>query len=322
MGHSQRENIGKLLKYETPFFEKGDLNSLDTQIVSEYEGKTKAFVKIQEGCNFRCSYCIIPLVRGSARSQDESLILEQVQTLAKNGYGEIVLTGTNIGSYGKDKNTTLGTLLQKIGKIHGIRRVRLGSIEPVQIDESFKEVLSESWLERHLHIAIQHSHKEMLKIMQRRNKLDSDLELFLELRERGFALGTDYILGHPGESEQIWEAEYENLKKFPLTHVHAFTYSKRDGSPSALMDAQVSGVVAKERLKMVEELVGVKNFEFRLEHKNRPLEGLVEERNGEYLSGYDQFYNKCKIKTELDLTKEWVRVEKYEVREEQNEGFI
>ena len=76
LGHSQRENIGKLLKYETPFFEKGDLNSLDTQIVSEYEGKTKAFVKIQEGCNFRCSYCIIPLVRGSARSQDESLILE------------------------------------------------------------------------------------------------------------------------------------------------------------------------------------------------------------------------------------------------------
>ncbi|MBV5279573.1 MAG: tRNA (N(6)-L-threonylcarbamoyladenosine(37)-C(2))-methylthiotransferase MtaB [Campylobacteraceae bacterium] len=316
-GHSEKEHINALLKSEERFVKMGDLTSLDTSIVHEYTGKTKAFIKIQEGCNFRCSYCIIPFVRGDARSQDEAKILEQIEKLALNGYGEFVLTGTNIGSYGKDKNSSLGRLVQKIGAMRGVRRVRLGSIEPIQIDESFREILKEPWMERHLHIALQHTSQKMLEIMKRRNNVKKDFELFSELSELGYALGTDFITGHPGESEAIWNEAYANFEKFPLTHLHAFTYSKRDGTPSALMSDQIKGDVAKERLKAIEALVEQKNFDFRRNHQH-PLEVLIEEQKEGYYVGYDQYYNKVLVKTNRDILKEWITLTTYETKMEAN----
>ncbi|WP_263832949.1 tRNA (N(6)-L-threonylcarbamoyladenosine(37)-C(2))-methylthiotransferase MtaB [Sulfurospirillum oryzae] len=318
MGHSEKAHINTLLKQERPFYEIGDLTSLDETIVHEYTGKTKAFIKIQEGCNFRCSYCIIPYVRGNARSQDESKIIEQVQKLALNGYGEFVLTGTNIGSYGKDKGSSLGKLVQQLGSIRGVRRIRLGSIEPVQIDESFREILSEPWLERHLHVALQHTSERMLELMRRRNNVKRDLELFQELSEKGFALGTDYITGHPGESEAIWQEAYSTLEQFPLTHLHAFTYSKRDGTPSSTMKPEVKGDVAKERLKSIEALVESKNITFRQKNNAIPLNVLVEEYKDDRYIGYDQFFNKVIIQSKRDLLKEWVSIEHYEIKQEAN----
>ena len=318
MGHSEKEHINSLLKNEIPFFQIGDLTSLDETIVEEYAGKTKAFIKIQEGCNFRCSYCIIPYVRGNARSQDEAKIIEQVSKLALNGYGEFVLTGTNIGSYGRDKGSSLGKLVQRLGAIRGVRRIRLGSIEPVQIDESFREILSEPWLERHLHVALQHTSKTMLELMRRRNHVERDLELFLELSEKGFALGTDFITGHPGESEAIWEEAYRTLEQFPLTHLHAFTYSKRDGTPSSTMKPEIKGDVAKERLKSIEALIEAKNLAFRQKKHATPLEVLVEEEKKGLFSGYDQFFNKVLIHSQRDLLKEWVKIEAYDVQKEAN----
>jgi len=322
LGHSERENIQSLLSRPAPFFEAGDLTSIDQKIVSEYEGKTKAFVKIQEGCDFRCSYCIIPLVRGNARSQEEEVILSQVKTLAKNGYGEVVLTGTNIGSYGKDKGSSLGRLVGKIGAVSGIRRVRLGSIEPVQIDASFREILGEPWLERHLHVALQHTSPQMLRLMRRRNTIEKDTELFWELREKGFALGTDFITGHPGETPEIWEDAYRRLEALPLTHLHCFTYSKRDGTPSSTMKPQIAGDVAKERLKQVTALVEAKNFAFRKANVGVVLEVLVEEKEGNVCAGYDQFYNRVKIHTTKDLTKEWVSLTRHEAKETHNEAIF
>lgn len=318
MGHSEKGQINTLLKQETPFYQIGDLTSLDETIVHEYTGKTKAFIKIQEGCNFRCSYCIIPYVRGNARSQDEAKIIEQVQKLALNGYGEFVLTGTNIGSYGKDKGSSLGKLVQRLGSIRGVRRIRLGSIEPVQIDESFREILGEPWLERHLHVALQHTSERMLELMRRRNNVKRDLELFQELSEKGFALGTDYITGHPGESEAIWQEAYTTLEQFPLTHLHAFTYSKRDGTPSSTMKPEVKGDVAKERLKSIESLVESKNITFRQKNNAIPLNVLVEEHKDDHFIGYDQFFNKVIIQSERDLLKEWVTIEKYAIKQEAN----
>ncbi len=322
MGHSEKEHINALLQQENPFFQIGDLTSLDQTIVEEYAGKTKAFIKIQEGCNFRCAYCIIPYVRGNARSQDEEKIVEQVMKLAANGYGEFVLTGTNIGSYGKDKESSLGSLVQKLGKIRGVRRIRLGSIEPIQIDASFREILAEPWLERHLHIALQHTSEYMLNLMRRRNHVAQDLELFCELSERGFALGTDFITGHPGESEAIWTEAYAMLEKFPLTHVHAFTYSKRDKTPSASMKPFIQGDIAKERLKAIEALVEKKNFDFRKRHRKSSLEVLVEEYHDNIFSGYDQFFNKVLIHSTRDLLKEWVRIDTYEIQKEVNVAYF
>ena len=321
LGASKKSDLNELLKQEKPFFELGNLNSVDKNIVTNYENHTKAFIKIQEGCNFNCSYCIIPSVRGRARSMDEAMILKEARILAQNGYNELVLTGTNIGSYGKDTNSSLGKLLANLGKISGIRRIRLGSIEPSQIDESFREILKEEWLERHLHIALQHTSEAMLKIMRRRNNAFSDLELFNELSSLGFALGTDYIVGHPGESEEIWAEAVENFKKFPITHLHAFVYSPRRDTHSATLKSDVSGDVAKARLKVLQGIAFKNNENFRKNH-NGALKILVEQKNGDFYEGFDQFYNKAKISSQKDITKEWLEVSEYEIKPDANYAKI
>ncbi len=313
LGASKKSDLNELLKQEKPFFELGNLNSVDKNIVTNYENHTKAFIKIQEGCNFSCSYCIIPSVRGKARSMDEAMILKEARILAQNGYNELVLTGTNIGSYGKDTNSSLGKLLANLGKISGIRRIRLGSIEPSQIDESFREILKEEWLERHLHIALQHTSQKMLSIMRRRNSALRDLELFCELAERGFALGTDFIVAHPGESEELWLEAVENFKKFPLTHLHAFIFSPRQGTASASLKGRIDGKTAKARLKMLQNITALNNYKFRLSHKV-PLNVLIERKNGEFYEGYDQFYDKIWIKSDEDLSKKWMEIRDYEVK--------
>ena len=321
LGASKKSDLNELLKQEKPFFELGNLNSVDKNIVTNYENHTKAFIKIQEGCNFNCSYCIIPSVRGRARSMDEAMILKEARILAQNGYNELVLTGTNIGSYGKDTNSSLGKLLANLGKISGIRRIRLGSIEPSQIDESFREILKEEWLECHLHIALQHTSQAMLKIMRRRNNAFSDLELFNELSSLGFALGTDYIVGHPGESDEIWAEAVENFKKFPITHLHAFVYSPRRDTHSATLKSDVSGDVAKSRLKILQGIALQNNENFRKKH-NVALKILVEQKNGDFYEGFDQFYNKAKISSQNDITKEWLEVSEYEIKPDANYAKI
>ena len=316
----EKQNIDEFLSRQTKFISINQQNKIDKNIVTHFENHAKAFIKIQEGCDFNCSYCIIPSVRGRARSLDETMILKEAQNLIKNGFNELILTGTNIGSYGKDTGSNLGKLLQKIGRISGLKRVRLGSIEPSQIDESFREVLKESWIERHLHIALQHTSQKMLTIMRRRNRAFRDIELFGELANLGFALGTDYIVGHPGESDEIWAEALENFKKFRITHIHAFIYSPRDGTLSAKMGAGINGAIAKTRLKTLQNIVFLNNFQFRqnLRKNSVNLDVLIERKNGEYFEGYDQFYNKTLIKSDKNLTKKWVEIKDYNVETNAN----
>ncbi|QOG13123.1 tRNA (N(6)-L-threonylcarbamoyladenosine(37)-C(2))-methylthiotransferase MtaB [Arcobacter sp. FWKO B] len=317
-GHSLKEEINEILKSEQRVFEPGNLEHIDKTIVSEFVGKSRAFIKIQEGCDFRCSYCIIPYVRGDARSYDMKLILEQISTLTQNGFGEFILTGTNIGSYGKkDKNTSLALLLKEIFKIKGVRRVRLGSVEPIQIDDEFKELLNEPQMAKHLHIALQHTSKDMLRIMNRRNKVLDDLALFEYIAEHGYAIGTDFIVGHPGESDELWAEAMQNLQKFPLTHVHAFTYSKRDGTPSSTMKDIVKGDIAKIRYNELTTIIENKNYNFR-KNITQPLSVLVEQQKDGIFLGYDQFYNQIKIFSSTDLVGDWVEIRDYEIQRENN----
>jgi threonylcarbamoyladenosine tRNA methylthiotransferase MtaB len=316
-GHSEKEKINELLQKEERFFDAGDLEHIDDTIVEEFIGKSRAFIKIQEGCDFRCSYCIIPYVRGDARSYKEDKILEQITTLASNGFGEFILTGTNVGSYGKKQHTSLAKLLKKISMIKGVRRVRLGSVEPIQIDDEFKEIINESFMAKHLHIALQHTSKKMLEIMNRRNKVLSDLELFEFLRDNGYALGTDFIVGHPGETDELWKEAMENLHKFPLTHVHGFTYSKRDGTPSATMGGQIRGDVAKIRYNELISIIEEKNYQFR-KNNTKPLEVLIESfKDGRYI-GLDQYFNQIEIESSVDLVGDWIFIEDYEARSDKN----
>ncbi|WP_086242924.1 tRNA (N(6)-L-threonylcarbamoyladenosine(37)-C(2))-methylthiotransferase MtaB [Campylobacter devanensis] len=323
LGASNKSKIDEMLGKSEPFYELGDLNFIDKNIVSNYENHTKAFIKIQEGCDFACSYCIIPSVRGFSRSIDEDIILKEAKILASNGYSEIVLTGTNIGSYGKGVGTSLGRLVAHLGKINGIKRIRLGSIEPSQIDESFREILHEPWLERHLHIALQHTSQQMLTIMNRRNRALRDLDLFCELSSMGFALGTDFIVGHPGETPQIWNEAIENFNKFPLTHIHAFIFSPRNGTKSATMPMDVDSQIAKERLKTLQNIVAQNNLKFRQNNADRPLDVLVEKQsNGDIYEGWDQYYNKIKIKSSKNIAKEWIHITDYEIMQEFNYAQI
>ncbi len=316
-GHSKKEEINELLLKEERFFDAGDLKHLDSTIVEEFIGKSRAFIKVQEGCDFRCSYCIIPYVRGDARSYKEDKILEQIRTLANNGFGEFILTGTNVGSYGKKQHTSLAKLLKKISLIKGVRRIRLGSVEPIQIDDEFKEIINEPFMSKHMHIALQHTSIEMLSIMNRRNKVLKDLELFEFLSSNSYALGTDFIVGHPGETDKLWNEAMINLQKFPLTHIHAFTYSKRDGTPSAQMKAQVRGDVAKIRYNELIKIIENKNFSFRL-NNTKPLEILIQEyKNGSYI-GLDQYFNKIEVQSEVDLVGDWIFINDYKVKANTN----
>jgi MiaB-like tRNA modifying enzyme len=320
-GQSEKQKIDTLLAKEKPFYELGDLNHIDDMVVDEFIGKSRAFIKIQEGCNFRCSYCIIPYVRGDARSMDEGRILEQISRLASNGFGEFILTGTNVGSYGQETKTSLAKLMKKMSQVRGVRRIRLGSVEPIQITDEFKEIINEPWMEKHMHIALQHTSPKMLKIMNRRNVYKQDRELFEFLADKGYAIGTDFITGHPGESEELWKEAMLNAADLPLTHIHAFSYSKRDGTPSATMKPEVNGRVAKERLHELQELIDSKNFAFR-EKFSGDLDVLIESYKDGFYHGLDQHFNKILVASDEDLVGNWININKYEVKKEFNYARI
>jgi threonylcarbamoyladenosine tRNA methylthiotransferase MtaB len=317
MGHSEKEKINEILKHDKPFYQIGDLQHIDSTIVEEFVGKSRAFIKIQEGCDFRCSYCIIPSVRGNARSHKEADIVEQVTRLAGNGFGEFILTGTNVGSYGQDQNSSMAKLLKKLSHIRGVRRIRIGSLEPIQIDDEFKELLSEPWMAKHLHIALQHTSDRMLELMNRRNRFESDIKLFQEIAEKGYALGTDYIVGHPGEGEKEWAEAIARVKELPLTHIHAFTYSKRNSTPSATMKPEIRGDIAKARHRELTKIIQAKNYLFRQEH-NSNLEVLLESGKEGIYQGFDQYFNKVMVKSDEDLSSNWVLLNDVEVKSEGN----
>lgn len=322
-GHSTKENINDFLQKKENFFYYDDkLNDLhlDSTIINEFIGKSRAFLKIQEGCNFACSYCVIPSVRGRARSVNKDKILEQVRALKDSGISEIVLTGTNVGSYGKENGSNIAKLIKAISNVNGIKRIRIGSLEPSQIEEEFLEVLESEFLEKHLHIALQHTNNSMLKIMNRINRFESDFLLLEKIAKKGFAIGTDYIIGHPGESESIWERAFINAKNLPLTHIHPFVYSVRNNTPSASMSGRVNGDVSKKRLHQLNALIKAKNLSFRkkIRSKNKPLNILIESyQNGVY-QGLDEYFNKIKIYSNVPITSKWFSTKDYSVQDEVN----
>ena len=227
------------------------------------------------------------------------------------------MTGTNVGSYGEDQNSSMAKLLKKMSMIRGVRRIRIGSLEPIQIDDEFKELLSEPWMAKHLHIALQHTSDKMLKLMNRRNEFHSDRELLEEIASKGYGIGTDYIVGHPGEDTDEWREAIERLKSLPLTHVHAFSYSKRDNTPSALMRPEIKGNIAKERHRELTSIIKEKNYQFRKEH-SKNLEVLIENGREGIYHGYDQYFNKIEVRSDEDLSSNWITIREAMVDNDKN----
>ena len=325
-GHSKKGQIQTLLKSQNPFFAPNDLSAVDNIALKTLTGRTRAFIKVQEGCDFKCSYCIIPQVRGKARSLNRNLILEQIRTLAEQGVSEFVLSGTNLGSYGKDLDSrdSLPKLISDIAGIKGVKRIRLGSLEPSQINSAFLEILDLPLLERHLHIAIQHTDDSMLRLMNRANRFEKDLQLFESIAKKGFALGTDFIVAHPNESDEVFESALKKLEIMPLTHIHCFIFSPRSGTKSALMQNDTPKAVAKERLKRVVDLIQSKNFAFRFakSQTRENLNILVESKKGDYFYGFDEFFNKIAIKSSVNLSHSWIKISDYQAKEELNYAEI
>lgn len=228
--------------------------------INHVETRTRAFVKIQDGCENYCAYCIIPFVRGRCRSKKKEIVLEEITNLVKNGYKEIVLTGIHTGNYGKDLNTNFSTLLEEILKIKGLKRLRISSIEITELDEKFFKLLKNPILCNHLHIPLQSGSNKILKLMNRKYTKEEYKETINKIRKirPDISITTDVIVGFPNETEEDFEECLETIKEVNFAKVHVFPYSKRNGTKAARMTGHIDGNTKKERtkrlLKLSEEL--------------------------------------------------------------------
>ena len=286
---------------------------IDISKETEYEemgghvpvGHTRAYVKIQDGCNQFCSYCIIPYVRGRIRSRSEEAVIAEVTELAESGIKEVVLTGIHISSYGKDKNNegALIDLIDAISKIKGIKRIRLGSLEPGIITEDFvRRVSANKKVCPHFHLSLQSGCNTILKRMNRKYTREQYFEKCEMLREAydAPALTTDVIVGFPGETDEEFEETVQYLTELNLYEMHIFKYSPRKGTVAAAMKDQVSPEVKNKRSDVLLELAERGKKAYEAKYEGAELEVLVEEvlhrEDGTYLRGHTERYMDILIK--------------------------
>lgn len=268
--------------------------------VPDFAERTRAFLKIQEGCNNFCTFCIIPWSRGLSRSREAQSVLNQAHQLVAAGYKEIVLTGIHTGGYGDDlDNYRLSDLLEDLDKVDGLERIRISSIEASQIDEKMIEVLNRSdKMCHHLHIPLQAGNDEVLKRMRRKYTTAEFAEKIRLLHEAmpGVAITTDVIVGFPGETDEMFEEGYRFMEQLGFAEMHVFPYSKRTGTPAARMEDQVDEDVKNERvhrlidlsermqLAYAEQFVGqVLDVIPERDYKGAPGTGYVMGYSGNYL---------------------------------------
>ena len=246
--------------------------------ITNFDSHTRAFVKIQDGCNAFCSYCIIPYVRGRVSSKDPEDVFKEVTTLVEKGYKEIVLTGIHTGRYGTDINTNLEELLNKLVNIPNIYRIRLSSIEINEITPGIKELLKENKvMAKHLHIPLQSGSNKILKLMNRRYNKEEFLSMVDNLRDiPDISLTTDLIVGFPNEGEEEFNETIDTLKKIGFTKIHTFPYSKRKGTPAAIMDNQVSPEEKKKRVHRILDLSNKYEHNFYESKIGKIYDGVVE----------------------------------------------
>ena len=300
----ETEDVMKSIKYS----EFGDIT---------FTEKTRAVIKVQDGCDRFCSYCIIPYARGRVRSRNPKNIISEIKKIAKKGIKEVVITGIHIASYGKDfkENYRLIDLLEEINKIEGIERIRLGSIEPLLITEEFIERLKK--LEKichHFHLSLQSGCDETLKRMNRRYTT-KQFEGIVKLLRDTYAdvnLTTDIIVGFPGETEEEFEETYQFLKQIKFYKMHIFKYSPRKGTKASIMPNQISGDIKEERSKKLLDLSDNNEIEYNKKYLGKEIEVLFEEENNGLYKGHTQNYIMvyCESKENLDNKIEIVKCKK------------
>lgn len=298
--------------------------------ISQSNGRTRAFMKIQDGCDRFCTYCIIPYARGGkVRSRDMESIVNEAKTLAENGYEEVVLTGIHVASYGKDlkeENTNLLDVIKRVNEIDGIKRIRTSSVEPILFtDEFVNEVSNMEKVMPHYHLSLQSGCDETLKRMNRRYTTEEYKTIVNKLREEipNVAITTDVIVGFPGETEEEFEKTYNFLKDIELSQMHIFKYSPRKGTKAADMENQVSPQDKHERSEKLLKL-NKENFEkMATRMVGKEFEVLFEQEVGENkYEGLTPNYLKTIVTSNEDICGKILKVKIIEVKDEYVEGIL
>ena len=278
---------------------------------------TRAYVKIEDGCNNFCSYCTIPYTRGVARSRDKDEIIKEISTLVDNGYKEIVLTGIHTAHYGLDNNgCSFSDLVEEICNISGLYRLRISSIEESEIDDKFIELLSTyPCIARHLHIPLQSGSKTVLQRMCRKYNVEDYINKVNKITKKlpNIAITTDVIVGFPGETEEEFEETYNFIKKVNFAELHVFPFSAREGTKAYSMPNQVKPEIKTERVNKLIALSNELQSNYIEKFKGQELEVILEERNKTTgkLSGFTSNY----IRLEADLPDEYIgKIYKIKVR--------
>ena len=287
--------------------------------ITTYTEKTRAVIKVQDGCNNFCSYCIIPYARGRIRSRNIENVKKEIEEAVKNGIKEVVITGIHIASYGRDFSNGIGliNLLEEINKIKGLERIRLGSLEPNIINEEFVARLKKlNKICNHFHLSLQSGCDETLKRMNRKYTTEQFRKVVKLLRDNfeNVALTTDVIVGFPGETETEFEITYKFLEEIKLSKMHIFKYSPRQGTVAAKMPNQIDANIKEQRSKRLIELSNKNEKNFIEINIGKTLEVLFETKtNDEYTEGHTTNYIVVKAKGEkLENTTQIVKIEKVE----------
>lgn len=276
----------------------GRLKEFEDMYITEFPGRTRAFVKIQDGCDNFCSYCIIPFVRGKCRSKDKDKVINEITDLVNNGYKEVVLTGIHTGSYGIDLDCSFADLLNELVKIEGLYRLRISSIETTELNDDVLDVLKNSKiLVDHLHIPIQAGSDEILKGMNRKYDLDFFFNKINEIRNirPDISISTDVIVGFPGETDELFNKTIETCRKVEFSKLHVFPYSERRGTASSRMEGKLDGSVKKNRARRLIEVSEELEKEYMGKFIDKEVEVLVEETKDGYSYGHTGNFLYCKI---------------------------
>ncbi|WP_453994878.1 tRNA (N(6)-L-threonylcarbamoyladenosine(37)-C(2))-methylthiotransferase MtaB [Bacillus nitroreducens] len=309
------EYIEQYKQERTPI--NGVGNIMKTRVYEEldvpaFTDRTRASLKIQEGCNNFCTFCIIPWARGLMRSRNPEEVIKQAQQLVNAGYKEIVLTGIHTGGYGEDmKDYNLAALLRDLeSKVVGLKRIRISSIEASQITDEIIEVLDQSTkVVRHLHVPLQSGSNTVLKRMRRKYTMEFFAERLTKLRKAlpGLAITSDVIVGFPGETEEEFMETYNFIKEHKFSELHVFPYSKRTGTPAARMEDQIDEEIKNERVHRLITLSDQLAKEYASNYEGEVLEVIPEELDKEDpSSGLYVGYTDNYLKVKLDATEEMV----------------
>ena len=298
--------------------------------INEYQDKTRAFLKIQDGCNKFCTYCLIPFARGAVCSKSPETILKEVKELSKNGFKEIILSGVHTASYGVDlkEDWNLVRVLKEIDKVDGIERIRIGSIDPnFFTDEVIEDVSTIEKLCPHFHLSLQSGCDATLRRMNRKYTAEDYKRAVDSLRRhmKDVSITTDVIVGFPGESQEEFEATYKFLSEIKLSKMHIFKYSKREGTKAAEMPFQVDGNLKEERSKRLIDLNGKLEVEFMEKFIGREMNVLFEELHGENNNkyvGYTENYMKVVAESMEDVSGKIIKTKLLKVEDEHIIGEI